>query len=349
MLKEDTTPQIDTTPMSTPPEKTAESNLSSILDSPIPPRVTIITAPDTLRRSQAVRQCEERFSSRDARCVIRARETSLEAIKTELFSSSLFGANNSLIIVKGAHELPTAIAKGLRQILTKKNEQLTPIIFEGEPLSASHPLTAIAKDVGVVVAFEELKDAPLYRWIRLECKARDIGKIEDEAVAMLAQGGEGSLDRISQLIEICSLTLDPSQPLTASICGSIIQVPSTSKEFALIDALTSRNRAAAEALLVTLLISGVSPFPLLSLINKTFSNFLAIHSLTSRRVDEGAIQKLLGMQPWLFRKQRDIAIRLNPSFLRAAYRAIIAADSKMKNRSLGPDIVLSELVAKLTS
>jgi DNA polymerase III delta subunit len=166
---------------------------------------------------------------------------------------------------------------------------------------------------------------------------------------MLAQGGEGSLDRISQLIEICSLTLDPSQPLTASICGSIIQVPSTSKEFALIDALTSRNRASAEALLVTLLISGVSPFPLLSLINKTFSNFLAIHSLTSRRVDEGAIQKLLGMQPWLFRKQRDIAIRLNPSFLRAAYRAIIAADSKMKNRSLGPDIVLSELVAKLTS
>jgi DNA polymerase III delta subunit len=330
-------------------EKTAEITLSSLLGAHAPPSVTVITSPDTLRRSQAVRQSEERFSSRDARCVIRARETSLEAIKTELFSSSLFGANNSLIIVKSAHELPTAIAKGLRQILAKKNVQLTPILFEGEPLAASHPLTAIAKDVGVVVAFEELKDAALYRWIRLECKARDIAKIEDEAVAMLAQGGEGSLDRTSQLIEICSLTLDPSQPLTASICGSIIQVPSTSKEFALIDALTSRNRAAAEALLVTLLISGVSPFPLLSLINKTFSNFLAIHSLTSRRVDEGAIQKLLGMQPWLFRKQRDIAIRLNPSFLRAAYRAIIAADSKMKNRSLGPDIVLSELVAKLTS
>jgi DNA polymerase III delta subunit len=110
-------------------EKTAEITLSSLLGAHAPPSVTVITSPDTLRRSQAVRQCEQRFSSRDARCVIRARETSLEAIKTELFSSSLFGANNSLIIVKGAHELPTAIGKGLRQILTKKNEQLTPILF----------------------------------------------------------------------------------------------------------------------------------------------------------------------------------------------------------------------------
>lgn len=327
----------------------AETSLSSLLTSAAPPCVTLITAPDALRRDLAVRQFEERFSSRDARSVIRARDASLDALRTELFSQSLFGPSRSLIVVRGAHEISTATSKGLRQLFGKGNQSLTPILFEGEPLTPSHSLTKIARELGVVVTFEELKDVALYRWIRAECKVRGIGKIEDEAVTMLAQAGEGSLDLIAQLIEVCSLTLNVGESLSASVCGLIVQVPQTAKEFALIDALASRNRSAAESLLVNLLSAGVSPFPLMSLIQKTYGTLLAINSLTSQQVDESAIQKLLGMQPWLFKKQRDVAIRLNPSFLRAAYRSIIAADSKMKNRSLGADVVLSELVAKLTT
>lgn len=332
-------------PMTTAPDRV----LQSIITAASPPSVLLLTAPDSLRRTEAVRRIEERFSSPHSRTIIRGREASLDHLRTELLSLSLLEPTHSLIIIRNCHELPPALAKQVGQMLVKKKGSHTPIIFEGEPLSANHPIISLTKQGAILVAFEPLAGAALDRWIIQECHSRGITTVADEATNLLAQAGNGSLDAIAQAIELCSLSLDPGQPLTEAVCAEIIQIPPSTKEFALLDALAARNRGAAEVMLTTLLASGISPFPLVALIQKSYSSYLAIHSLKKRGIEERAIQETLGMQQWLFKKQRDVALRMNQSFLKSALRAIITADSKLKNRSLGPELVMSELVAKLTS
>lgn len=326
-----------------------ERVLQSIIAASAPPPVMLVTAPDSLRRTEAVRRIEEKFSSPHSRTVIRGREASLEQLRTELISVSLLEPTHSLIIVRSCHELPASIAKQVCQIVSKRNGSHTAIVFEGEPLPASHAVMALIKLGAPHVAFESLAGAALDRWIVHECQSRGIKQVADKATSLLAQAGNGSLDAIAQAIELCALSLDPGQPLTEAVSAEIVRIPPSTKEFALLDALAARNRGAAEVLLTTLLSSGVSPFPLVSLIQKSYSSYLAIYSLKKRGIDDRAIQETLGMQQWLFKKQRDVALRMNHSFLRAAHRAIITADSKLKNRSLGPELVLSELVAKLTA
>lgn len=323
--------------------------LGSVLALPSPPPIILVTGPDTERRRAAVRDIEQKFTSVHSRSIIRGREATLDQLRTELLSLSLLEPTHSLIIVRSCHELTSTVAKQLSQLLAKKNLTHTPILFEGEPLSASHPISSLSKQGMTHIAFEPLSGTALVKWIAQECQSREITTVSDEALSLLAQVGNGLLDPIVQAIELCSLSLEPGQPLTEAVCAEIVRIPPSTKEFALLDALAARNRGAAEVLLSTLLASGVSPFPLIALIQKAYSTYLAIHSLKKRGVNERAIQETLGMQQWLFKKQRDVALRMTRTFLQGALRAIITADSKLKNRSLGPEQVLSELMAKLTS
>lgn len=325
------------------------NTIAPILDLTSPPPITLVTAPDSHRRYEALRQIEKRFTSAHSRTVIRGREANLDQLRTELLSQSLLEPTHSLIIVRSCHELTTTLAKQLCQLLAKKNISHTPILFEGEPLPATHPLLSLRSQGAKHIAYEPLSGSALERWIRNECRSRGIEAVEDEAMNLLIKVGDGSLDAIVQAIELCSLTLDLGQPLTGTVCAEIVGVPPTTKEFALLDALAGRNRGAAEVMLTTLLASGISPFPLVALIQKSYSTYFAIHSLKKQGADDRAIQETLGMKPWLFKKQRDVALRMNQSFLKSALRAIVTADSKLKNRSLGPELVLSELVAKLTT
>ena len=328
---------------------TPDSILRGLLSKSTPPRTTLITSPDAIRRTHALHHFECRFTSKDARRSHRGGEVSLSQLRLELFSLSLFEPASSLLVIRRAHELPLAIAKGISEELLKARGPHTPIIFEGEPLATTHPIAKIAASLGAAVAYAPLKEIELIEWIRAECKARGISKIANDAAQMLAKGGDGCLDTIANLIEVCALSLEPDEALTVEACSLIVKVPPAAKEFALVDALAARNRGASEALLSTLLAGGVSPFPLVSLIAKIYGSYLSIQSMRVRGIPDGVIQAKLGLQPWAYGKQREVAARMSPPFLRSCYRAILTADSKLKNRSLSPELVMSELISKLAA
>lgn len=323
--------------------------LRGLLSKSAPPRTTLISSPDALRRTHALRHFECRFTSANARSSHRGGEVSLSQLRLELFSLSLFEPASSLLVVRRAHELPLSLAKGLSEELMKARRPHTPIIFESEPLATTHPIAKLAASLGATVAYLPLKEIELIDWVLAECKARGITKIANDAAQMLAKGSDGCLDTIANMIEVCALSLEPDEPLTVEACSLVVKVPPAAKEFALVDALAAKNRGTAEALLSTLLAGGVSPFPLVSLIAKIYGTYLSIQSMRARGIPEGVIQTELGLQPWAYRKQREAAARMSTPFLRSCYRAILTADSKLKNRSLSPELVMSELISKLVA
>jgi DNA polymerase III delta subunit len=321
---------------------------NSLLREAAPPSVMMITSPDLVRRRDAVKRYERHFTSEDAKLVIRGRDASSSQLRTELISQSILDSLSSLIVLKDYHEIQSSVLADLCKFLTKQKGDHTPILLEGDTLGASSPLHSLIDEGAFHLNYQPLIGVALESWIKHTCHEAGLASIEKEAISTLMQLDGGSLDSISHALELCALNLEPGATVTSALCSNLINVPSTAKEFALIDALAEKDRVKAELIISSLLSSGVSPFPLIGLLTKAYGNYLAISTMRKRGIGDAAIQSTLSLQPWLFKKQLGIASRMSPTYLRAAQRAILRADSLLKNRSLGPDLVLSELIAKLT-
>jgi len=108
------------------------------------------------------------------------------------------------------------------------------------------------------------------------------------------------------------------------------------------------NRAASEALLVKLIAQGSSPFMLIGLLTKTFSSLYRIRVLLDKGLSPHEIKNSTGIIPWLFSKYLPLAQRSSTKSLEAVLEALMVADFKLKDRSLGPASVLSSVASSLS-
>ncbi|NDC39506.1 MAG: hypothetical protein EBZ48_15955 [Proteobacteria bacterium] len=79
------------------------------------------------------------------------------------------------------------------------------------------------------------------------------------------------------------------------------------------------------------------------MISKIFGNYHAISSMLAQRLPPNTIREELKMTPWVFNKSLDAARRIRPQDIESQLEAILCADSKLKNKSLGAEAIFSEL------
>jgi DNA polymerase III delta subunit len=96
-----------------------------------------------------------------------------------------------------------------------------------------------------------------------------------------------------------------------------------------------------------LLAAGKSPFMLMALLNRSFSSYLAIRSLMDEGQNPQDVRQTLGITPWVFNKQLPIARRYSSDDLSRAFKTLVSVDSKLKNRSLSPDVLMSDVIHQL--
>jgi DNA polymerase III delta subunit len=84
---------------------------------------------------------------------------------------------------------------------------------------------------------------------------------------------------------------------------------------------------------------------LIGLLTKTFGTLLRLRLLMDKGVSQGDIKNDLGISPWLFSKYLPLAKRVPPQTFLRALSALMVADFKLKDRSLGPNAVFSSLAA----
>jgi hypothetical protein len=84
---------------------------------------------------------------------------------------------------------------------------------------------------------------------------------------------------------------------------------------------------------------------LLGLLTKTFTSLYRIRVLLDKGLNSPEIKNATGISPWLFSKYLPLAQRLRAPTLRATLEALIVADFRLKDRSLGPTAIFSGVAA----
>jgi DNA polymerase III delta subunit len=191
-----------------------------------------------------------------------------------------------------------------------------------------------------LLAFEPLKGAELRRWTERELRHHNIDNAPDDVVEMLLSLASEEPEAVSRLIEKFGLYLSGDKPSTEAL-RSLIPGRSHASDFELADHLLLGKRAITEAALQQLMSQGSSPFMLIGLLTKTVTNLLRLRTMLDRGYQQQDIRNELGLSSWLFSKYLPTAKRVSSSQLSRTLDALLVADYRIKDRSLGSDAVFS--------
>jgi len=324
----------------------AAAQLKDIVGKKTCPGCLVLTSSDRTRRERALAYVLENAAGRPAKPPSFAfgdqgRQTIqgflAECAEPSLFEPTRFGVIRSIERAKAVECEPISalIAKQLAGVH---------LIVLGESLPNSPNFKKALDKHAVHVAFEDLKGAEISRWVEKELRYAGAAQAPDQVIAeIIAVGGEDP-DAIARLVEKLSLFVDGSQPSVADV-RAIDPGRSAASDFALADALVGPKRANAEVLCQQLLSQGSSPFMLIGLLAKTFTTLYRIRAALDRGQGQQEIRNDLGTSPWLFSKYLPLAKQLSLPQLAARLDALLEADFRMKDRSLGASALFSSLAS----
>ena len=314
------------------------------------PALMLVSSADRIRKQRLLEVCFTHFFAGAKPPEVRRIDAtdltlkSLTSLADELHAQSLF-SKREIIIIQQVEELDAACAKALAQIL--EGPQLAvDVVLWGDALPAAHALKKLCVKRSAVFELPELKGPTLKRWCEKELKLNGVGDIGDTVVDLLLSLSGGSLDVLHALCEHCGLYADGGKLNSADLHKLFVEQIEPS-EFELVDTLQSSNRARVELLLQQTIESGKSPFALIGLISRVFANYLSIAHLLKQGRTPADIRNELGLTPWILNKTLPVAKKYSVSRLAQIQRQILRADSKLKNKSLGNDLVLAQLLSEL--
>lgn len=326
--------------------------LKEITSTPHGPCAILLTGPDRIRVQRAESACVDALRGVVGKDIT-VQNIDCASLKSGLIDSvfveagtlSLFSATQ-LICFRRVHELSAADHKKFAENLKKLPSHLR-IVLSGSKILASNPLSQYFKKAGLALEIQEINGPDLEQWVAKELKDNKIKEYEPQVVPLLIQAGESSPDLIVNLVEQLALYLDGAKA-TAQDIALLFAEKIQAGEFEFIDALARGNIREREYRLSKILRSGTSPFPLLGLVSRNIGNLFVLASLTAKKLNPAAVAAQSGIPPWLVKKQLPLTQKYTRQRFLSAFDAVLRADSTLKNRSLGPEIILSELSDKVS-
>lgn len=322
--------------------------LKGLLEAPELPSFMLVTAPDLIRLRRVEERCRAKLASQNAQVIkLRGDELSHETVtrfKDELATLSLF-SGPKLYVLQYLERTPATSAKLLAQLLAEAMPG-TVVLGLAAPLPASDPLVQRATKLGTYAKFPELSGAELTKWSAREATVAGLSACPAAVLERIIELADQRPDAIAELLAHLAIYLDGA-PATLESLAALFPSHAVAGEFELIDAIAAGSVARAELLFDTLLRGGKSPFMLLGMISKIFSNYHLIATMLANRMPPNAIREELKMTPWVFNKSLGAARRIRPAEIDAQLAAILRADSKLKNKSLGAEAIFSELFDSL--
>lgn len=325
--------------MATPNPATQLKELTALKSCPA---CVAIVCPDWVRRDRAVEYLLKHFTG------------STRQPPTFSFSESGRGGVANFLSVLAAPSLfdphRFALIKGVEQARAADLEPIsrfisapppdTHLLISAENLPNSPNFKKALQSHANLLTFEPLKGAELHRWTERELKNHGITAPPDDVVALLVSLAAEEPAALTKLIEKFTLFLDGA-PATSHQLVALSPGRSHASDFELADTLLLADRASCESLLLQLLSQGSSPFMLMGLLAKTVTSLYHIRIQLDRSVHPNDIRSELALSPWIFSKYLPTAKRLSRSRLERTLDALLVADYRLKDYSLGPASILS--------
>jgi DNA polymerase III delta subunit len=315
------------------------------------PSGVLLVCPDLVRRQRLLDSVLQALLGKAASGVptrrFRASEMNLadvSALREEINSPSLFSAAQ-VFIVEDVEDFSAEPGRRVHELVQKLPPGVFLVLTAGK-LPATSILRKYFSAQKLLLDLASLETADLRRWLKTELNEAGIEKVSEAAVNSLLRLGRQSPDSLSRLVAHAALYVENGELQNEDLEALFIEHFEPS-EFELVDALGSRNRSQPEVLMEQIIKSGKSPFALLGMLSKILSNYLIIrlHLENGERGPE--IQARLSMNPWVFGKYMTAASRYDVSRIKMAQAAVLRADSRLKNKNLGPQAIFSELISVL--
>jgi len=312
------------------------------------PACVVITAPDRVRRDRSLEYLLRHFNKNTSRPITfrfgeQGRSSPALFIR-DLSEPSLFEPRR-FAVMRGLESARAVDVEPVAEFIGRAVPGIH-LFLIGSSLPAIPAFKKLLEKKAIQLALEPLKGAGLARWVEREIKQSGISGFDDAVVELLMSLGDDDPEAIAKLIEKYSVYLG-NDAATVAALRSLEPGKTTASDFELAESILGKNRAATETLLATLLDQGSSPFMLIGLLTKTFGTLLRLRLLVDKGLSHGDIKNDLGISPWLFSKYLPLAKRVPSATFVRALSALMVADFRLKDRSLGPNAVFSSLAARI--
>lgn len=221
----------------------------------------------------------------------------------------------------------------------------TTLVLIEEKISPQNPLFKALEPVSTVKSFSFLKRGELLKWIG-EQVAKQGGSITPSAMNLLTNLVGSNLWGLSNEIDKL-LQYSAGKPIQDAHIQDIVVLAKEANIFHLVDALLEHRTAIANRLLHQLVIQGITPSHLLSLIARQLRHLIIAKELLGQKVPEKDIQHKLGLQDFAFRPLIAQARVYTIPKLIHAYKFLLDTDMAIKTGRQDDEVALDVLVAEL--
>jgi DNA polymerase III delta subunit len=327
--------------MATPNPATQLKELTALKSCPA---CVAIVCPDWVRRDRAVEYLLKHFTGTTRQpptfSFSESGRGGVANILNTLATPSLFDPHR-FALIKGVEHARAAELEPISRFISAPPSD-THLLICAAQLPNSPNFKKALQSHATLLTFEPLKGAELTRWTERELKNHGISAAPDDVVALLLSLAAEEPAAITKLIEKFTLFLDGA-PATSQQLLALSPGRSHASDFELADTLLLADRASGESLLLQLINQGSSPFMLMGLLAKTLANLYHIRIQLDRSVHPNDIRSELAIPPWFFTKYLATAKRLSRSRIERTLDALLMADYRLKDYSLGPASIFSSV------
>ncbi len=195
--------------------------------------------------------------------------------------------------------------------------------------------------------FDPLTGAKLEDWIKKETQRLD-GKIEPLAVKKLAAFVGPDLWQMKNELDKLS-NFRAGKTITENDVDILVKSRIEGDVFKAIDALASRQKAAAFKFLHQNLAHGDSEVALLGMLVYQFRNLLLVKSQIEQGVPFYGLEKKLGLHSFVLRKTFEQSKNFSLPALKKIYGRLAEIDFDIKNGQVEPQVALDLIVGEIAS
>lgn len=262
----------------------------------------------------------------------------------KLQSQDLF-SEHKIVFLNFKKELNSTEAESLLEV-TKIIPLKTTLIINIPKLKKNLKFYKKVLKDNCIVEFTKLEDKSLYDWIYKECKRQEINKYPKEIASILELLFDSDLDQISKAIYLLA-TYSDNNEITLKNLKDFFPEALSPNEFHLMDAIIASNPGRVEQILSELFAVGKNPFLILALLNSNYQRLLNLKVMLTKNESKATILKTLNLKDWLLNKLLIQIKNLSIIDLQKAVSNLLWADSRLKDKSLGGELIISDLCGKL--
>lgn len=225
----------------------------------------------------------------------------------------------------------------------KKMPDNTVIIFSEEKVDKRSKLFKTISAKGIAEEYAEQTDEMLAKWVAN--KARYLGKRVDYSTAtyLISECGKDMFLLENELDKLVAWCLD-RESITISDVDEVCTHQINGKIFDMITAIAMHRQKEALALYYDLLTLRESPFHILTLLVRQYTQMLAVKDGIQKNESAAVIANKIGAKDWLVKKIMDQTRRMSISEIRKNLEACAKADEDIKNGNLNDGMSVELLI-----